>query len=1149
MEPAEARSCAEGRYEEALGALRRRIVDPAELTRVVTDMLKACDGADLEHHRTILRLSRDLESRPIVITTNFDTLIERALAENDPKAAATLSFAGQALPLPGTPEFAGIVHLHGRVGDEQMGLTQTPLVMTSADYGDAYMRSGWASRFLFDLVRCKTIVLIGYSAGDAPVRYFLNVLEADRERFRELKPVYALDGIEDGEVEADGEARWRALAVHPILYPATSHPAAGGTPHGVLWHDLAHLADLIEKPKPTRIALASAILSKRYADTTADQRDHVRWLFAKRNDLLDVAISAIADSGWFDFFDAASLWTPDSASWLVATWLARDFSDAERFETALIWRKKLNREFSKNISRRLQHDDSLPAFWLQSWRLLLKSTPEREPDYAIRYDLLRSLQASVILHDDLLRAVRFISPRLTLTDHRFSLYGKVQEDEPKRITDLTLPRLAVRDGQGAAELVDVLKGVPHEDFVVAAATLELRRAIGLSIDIGFIEGDYDNNDAGLPSVESHPQNKYHDGVTFLVQLLAELVPRIATHDASAARCYASEWRALPGRVGTRLWLHAMRQDAVFDATDAIRGVMSLSENDFWATRREVALVLRDRAKAADPDVVQEVEGRILDEAARHFDRYEIGEGQADWRGHARDQAVWLRLTMLAQAGVLSEVGKMELNVIRRRRDYLDRSTEERFFFGTYMTGVRSVVGDPKPLLQAQDDDRLKLALEVIESRDPDTQQGWGAFCRIDPAGALDTLIKAPLTRPNSKLWSDLVYSLSMGSKEEQAARGDLVVLAFMILEMADSEFLGKIIRSLTTLFWNTPCRSHPTISIWWIRLFQIAIQNEEPAAPNRDLNFDAINSPSGRLIHATMDDASAFRRAGEKIPPRLIEQLTLAAEAEGQGGIYCRTLMAREAAFVLSIDGETVHESLGRAMAGDSAEGEALRAALVNGGSFSPLVARSFSRHILRGAIELKDDSQGATNAAAKILAPAVNVLLGHQTLEESGITAADAAHALREGPPALRRGAAICLSRWVSEIEGTPSDSWRRAIEPIFVSVWPKELRFRDEGLSRHFAALAARSGDAFPEALKRMRPYISPLRGHNGLHEIEESQVPDRWPRDTLTLLWILCGPPSDGSFYELPKLIERIVAAEPSLEVDRRLQWLQQHGFMQG
>ena len=1149
MEPAEARSCAEGRYEEALGALRRRIVDPAELTRVVTNMLQPSDAADLEHHRTMLRLSRDLTNRPIIVTTNFDTLIERALAETDSDATAKMSFAGQTLPLPGTADFEGIIHLHGRVSDPRMGLTQTPLVMTSADYGDAYMRSGWASRFLFDLVRCKTVVLVGYSAGDAPVRYFLNVLESDRERFRELKPVYALDGIAKGEVDADGEARWRALAVHPILYSTASYPALDGVPHGALWHDLACLAAFIEKPKPSRRALASTILSKAYPDTEAHERDNVSWLFTKRNDLLDVAILAITDAAWFDFFAANKLWTPDSASWVVSAWLARDFADATRFETALVWRKKLNREFDENLTRRLQQNAELPTFWLHSWRLLLKSDPGREPDYVSRYDLIRALQGPAALHDDLLEAVRFLSPGLTLTDRRFAFYGDAKESAPTRFADLTTPRLAVRDSHGAAELIEILKDTSDEAFVIAAATFELRLAIGLSIDAGLLDGDFDMNDAGLPSIEEHPQNAHHDGINFIVRLLADLIPRVAVHDVSAARGYAIEWRALPGRVGTRLWLHAMRHESIFDATEAMQGVMSLSENDFWATRREVVLVLRDRARAADPAVVHEIEARILDEAARHFDRYQIGEGQVDWRGHARDQAVWLRLTMLAQAGVLSKDGKDELDAIRQRRGYLDRSTEERDFFATYMTGIRSVVGDPKPLLEAQDDDRLKLAREIVESPDPDTQQGWGAFCRSDPAGALDTLSTAPFTQANAQLWSALVYALSMGSKEEQASRGELVVRAFSALQAADDSFLGEIVQSLSTLFWSTTRRNDAAVSNWWSRLFGIAAQNEKLAAPNRNLDFAAINSPSGRLIHATMDDASAFRRAGEEIPPRLIEQFTAAANATGQGGVYCRVLMAREAAFVLSIEGEAIRESLGRALAADDEEGAALRAALVNSGSFSPLVARSFRDQILRGVIEMRGDNQGATNAAAKILAPAVNVLLGHQTLEDSGITAADAARALREGPPSLRRGAADCFSRWVSEIEGQPSENWRRAIEPTFLRIWPKELRFREDGLSRHFAALAARSGDEFPEALKRLRPYMSPLTGHSGLHEIEDSQAPDRWPHETLTMLWLLCGPASEGTFYEMPKLIERIMAADPALEVDRRLQWLQQHRFMYG
>ena len=96
------------------------------------------------------------------------------------------------------------------------------MVLSSADYGDAYMRSGWVSRFLFDLARCKTIVLVGYSASDAPVRYFLNVLEADRIRFPDLKPVYAFDAYEHDPEEAS--TAWGTLAVTPLPYrKASSH--------------------------------------------------------------------------------------------------------------------------------------------------------------------------------------------------------------------------------------------------------------------------------------------------------------------------------------------------------------------------------------------------------------------------------------------------------------------------------------------------------------------------------------------------------------------------------------------------------------------------------------------------------------------------------------------------------------------------------------------------------------------------------------------------------------------------------------------------------------------------------------------------------------------------------------------------------------
>ena len=54
-------------------------------------------------------------------------------------------------------------------------------MLTSAEFGDAYLRNGWASRYIHDLVRAYTVVLVGYQAEDPPMRYLLEALEADRE--------------------------------------------------------------------------------------------------------------------------------------------------------------------------------------------------------------------------------------------------------------------------------------------------------------------------------------------------------------------------------------------------------------------------------------------------------------------------------------------------------------------------------------------------------------------------------------------------------------------------------------------------------------------------------------------------------------------------------------------------------------------------------------------------------------------------------------------------------------------------------------------------------------------------------------------------------------------------------------------------------
>ena len=93
-----------GLFEEVLGTLSRRLSDPHDVTATVSELLAVPDPPILNQHRTLLRLSRDLDNQISVVTTNFDTLLERAAAEVMPsETARDISFAGQALPAPGSP--------------------------------------------------------------------------------------------------------------------------------------------------------------------------------------------------------------------------------------------------------------------------------------------------------------------------------------------------------------------------------------------------------------------------------------------------------------------------------------------------------------------------------------------------------------------------------------------------------------------------------------------------------------------------------------------------------------------------------------------------------------------------------------------------------------------------------------------------------------------------------------------------------------------------------------------------------------------------------------------------------------------------------------------------------------------------------------
>jgi hypothetical protein len=228
-QPAEQDAFKYEEYDRVLYALRRRLhkqSDPTDddlILQKLRKILRKPRGAILERHLDILRLSLDARGQtPRLVTTNFDTLFEETWYQ---KARNKIdSWAGPALPGVKTARFRGVIHLHGRLVHRKLKIPESELVLTSAEFGEAYLRSGWATRYVYDLARAYTLILVGYGLNDPPMRYLLEVVAADRDRFKDLKSVYAFvafDLAKDDPKKVG--AIWReGRCVEPIMYPTTA---------------------------------------------------------------------------------------------------------------------------------------------------------------------------------------------------------------------------------------------------------------------------------------------------------------------------------------------------------------------------------------------------------------------------------------------------------------------------------------------------------------------------------------------------------------------------------------------------------------------------------------------------------------------------------------------------------------------------------------------------------------------------------------------------------------------------------------------------------------------------------------------------------------------------------------------------------------
>lgn len=214
-----------GRYDLALGILELEIHSRERVRQSVWKLLtlgRQPKASEIQLHQSLLTLAKEPSGHTRIVTTNFDRLF-LAGSENPP------FYVAPTLPVARRSHWNGIVHLHGLLPpslDDTEKLNN--LVLSSGDFGLAYLVDRWASRFVSELFREYVVCFIGYSIGDPVLRYMLDAMSADMLRGEHSRKPYAFAGYgRDPEKERE---LWFAKGVTPIPYSqAQKHKALSDT--------------------------------------------------------------------------------------------------------------------------------------------------------------------------------------------------------------------------------------------------------------------------------------------------------------------------------------------------------------------------------------------------------------------------------------------------------------------------------------------------------------------------------------------------------------------------------------------------------------------------------------------------------------------------------------------------------------------------------------------------------------------------------------------------------------------------------------------------------------------------------------------------------------------------------------------------------
>ena len=579
-----------------------------QVRKSVVNQLSTKPSRSLVVHKALIDLSRTTKGWRLV-TTNFDNrFLEAGLNEGSIDVAPRL-------PVPKPHNWSTLVHLHGRIPyPDSSDADGSSLVLTSADFGRAYLVERWAARFVTELFHNFTVVFVGYGLSDPVMRYLTDALDAERRRGGRIEPAYAF-------TDSISEARepWRSKNVNPIIYDAPDGD------HRLLRNTLVAWARIRADPQArTRIALDGitkltspigdrdvarvtwALQDPQVAQALADapplteEQDFWKieaWLseFQKTGLLGQVDRDFLCDATrQVSLVDSGPLsQSPpgvDRVGAHLARWIARHLHVPQVLAWVVERGGRLHHELSREIRRSLASADHSPTIHPRLrhlWTVLVDS-PNTDP-WSFVFQASQYSQAATDSEKRRLEeaTIRNLAPRLIVRQgpSDFTRVSRWTEHEPTPITPLeACGHLRIQLGNN-----DVRQEAQRllADKVVLSRQAQ-RLTDYLEDAIVFLPDDDDvptDEKDHLPSwvrpwiaADSDPD---FDGWIWLIDLVRDSYFALVECDLGHASRLLGRWARSESALFQRLALHAITEDRSADISLADHLLLSGSNPGIW----------------------------------------------------------------------------------------------------------------------------------------------------------------------------------------------------------------------------------------------------------------------------------------------------------------------------------------------------------------------------------------------------------------------------------------------------------------------------------------------------------------------------------------------------------------------------------------